>query len=255
MSKEIREMIDKVRNFDLITESEQISNENPLELDDLLGLVNKTEDIPELYELIDKISDVIFDFDEEDKNKSDINKKIVNGDIDEEEGLAIFKEFKRKRYEKFYEIKDSVLKKIMKIEEDIMFRIKKMYSDLKVKKKSYPWGSSPMDDELGRPFGDERGVIFLKTHEDVFAGEDGEETYYDGVDVELVAVKKEYRGTGVARELLNRLTQSADNFNVKLYIQIVPLEKDVIFQRLIKFYEYFGFVFDGIKGYRQPKQK
>lgn len=43
--------------------------------------------------------------------------------------------------------------------------------------------------------------------------------------------------------------------NIKLYIQIVPQEKDVSVQRLKKFYEYFGFVFDGIKGYRQPKQK
>jgi len=224
----------------LITESQ---------LNSIIDGIYQTEDIIELYNIQSKIfSKVNDEIDEFEQTLNHIN--------DANERSRKVYEFRQKKYREYEVLEDKIIERISEIEKSIYSRIKKMYEELGVKKKTYSWGGgwNPADGELGRPFGDDRGAIFLKESEKIVEDEDGDEReIYDGVEVELIVVKKEFRGKGVAKDLMTRLVNAADKYKVKLYIKIAPQEDDVNVEGLKGFYESFGFVFDGIGGYRLLK--
>lgn len=255
MSEEMRLMLNLFRNFDGIIDksiTEGASRENSHKLNDLLVKVNQTKNIPELYALIDEIGDVIFDLEDERIAKANIDKKILTGELDSNERIILYKKLNKERENKYDELRNKILEKINDIERTIILNINKLYAELNVSKKTYSWGNSPMDEELGRAFGDERGKIFLKEYEGLFIGDNGEDNYCDGLGIELIIVKKEYRNSGVAKKLLVTLINAADKFDVKLYITIAPQENNIDLEKLKKLYEGFGFKFDGIYGYRLP---
>lgn len=224
----------------LITESQ---------LNNIIDDIYQTEDIVELYNIQSKIfSKVNDDIDEFAQTLDYIN------DANERDRKVY--EYRQKKYREYEVLENKIIERISKIEKSIYSRIMKMYEELGVKEKTYSWGDgwNPADDELGRPFGDNRGAIFLKEAEKIVEDENGDEhEIYDGVEVELILVKKEFRGKGIANELMTMLVNAADKYNVKLYIRTVPQEDDVKVEDLKRFYENFGFIFSGISGYRLPK--
>lgn len=191
---------------------------------------------------------------EGEKNKLNYMQSEINSDNPKE-----YDEFYNENYKNIIndygkeKIGDKIINRISDIERLIDTRIKQMYKELNISKKFYHWGDSPMDDEMGQPFGDKRGVIYLKPSEKTYETDYDTHTFYDGVEVELVLVNKEYRNQGVARELMTRLVNAADKYKVKLYIKIVPQEDKVKVDGLKRFYVSFGFIFDGINGYRLSK--
>jgi GNAT superfamily N-acetyltransferase len=82
----------------------------------------------------------------------------------------------------------------------------------------------------------------------------------DAIKIDTLMIKTEYQGKGVGKEVMNKISEIADNYQVPLYLEAVPLgskdEKGYTIppkynaNQLIFFYKKFGF--ELLKGGKRP---
>ena len=83
----------------------------------------------------------------------------------------------------------------------------------------------------------------------------------NAIKIAALIIKQDYQGKGVGREVMNKITEIADKYQVSLYLEAVPLgTKDergytitptYSANELIGFYKKFGF--ELIKGGKRPE--
>jgi GNAT superfamily N-acetyltransferase len=96
---------------------------------------------------------------------------------------------------------------------------------------------------------EEYGFISDTVTHDSVIDEDGEEV--DGDDyilIELVYVKPEYRGMGIARKLLVDFLKKNRSCGMDIRLVALPKEDEIDIERLVKFYESVGFSIDDEQG-------
>lgn len=118
------------------------------------------------------------------------------------------------------------------------------------------WYGHPMGDYLGHRLTSDDGntVMYIDTHEFDRPGTyGGEDPIYDGLQINLLMTKPGERGKGGARDLLRKVTSWADRNKTDLYLQVAEQDKTTEFDRLKKFYESEGFIFNDDSGLREAR--
>lgn len=88
----------------------------------------------------------------------------------------------------------------------------------------------------------EKGYVSFSENSDSFLDEEGNEIEGEKyLLIDLVFVKPEFRGKGIARELLENTIEELKKQNMQIKIVALPKEKDIDQERLVSFYESVGF--------------
>lgn len=135
----------------------------------------------------------------------------------------------------------------------------KIIKDLGFKTNNYKWGEGrPIDDDMGDMLlsKDKESVIFIKPNESEVYDEtdDNTDIVINGIKIELISTKESSRGTGKAKNLIQKVVDWADKNGTDLYLDIAPQDKSTTEDGLKKLYQSFGFEFNGIHGKRESKQ-
>lgn len=133
---------------------------------------------------------------------------------------------------------------------------KKMREETGAKRSNRTWGNNAMGEDMGYQINtDEDAAIFIKPYEEEIETEEGVETATTGTAIELVYVNPEKRGTGKAKQLIQKVVAAADKTGTTLHLDIAPQDKSTTADGLRKLYEGFGFEINEFgHGIRKPKQ-